>query len=150
MHHSSKPVHCILAVGGGVLPYSRELFGLAAIAGTLFLGACAVDVISIRQTPTNFVAEPSAQILVLSAKERVPLVEGKSRTLHEGTTWRKVGRVNEGDVYETKDQIVTVDASNEHEALLVVKDGMAVGFYLLVEHTFTAASKPIPFEATPR
>jgi hypothetical protein len=139
-----------LALGGGVLPYSRKLLGLAAVWGSFFLGACAVDVISIRQTPTNFIAESSTQILVLNTRERVPLVEGKSRPLREGTTWRKVGRVNEGDVYKTNDQVLTVDASNEHEAMLVVKDGMAVGFYLTVEHTFTAASKPIPFEATPR
>jgi hypothetical protein len=150
LHCVSKPVHCILALGGGVLLHLEKLSVLAVIGGAFFLGACAVDVISIRQTPTNFVAEPSAQILVLNTRERVPLVEGKSRALRAGTTWRKVGRITEGDVYETKDQVVTVDASNEHEAMLVVKDGMAVGFYLLVEHTFTAASKPIPFEATPR
>jgi hypothetical protein len=119
----------------------------AAVGSALLLAAC--DFIAIRQTPTVFVAEASPQTLVLNVQERVPLVEGKSRRLLAGTTWHKIGRVNEGDVYETKDQVVTVDASNEHEAQLVVKDGMAVGFYLPVEHSFTAASKPIPFEATP-
>lgn len=127
--------------------HSRILFVLAGLGAASFLQAC--NFIAIRQTPTTFVAEPSAQILVLSIRERVPLVEGKSRTLQAGTTWRKIGRVDEGDVYLTKDQAVTVDASNEQEAQLVVKDGMAVGFYLPVEHTFTAASKPIPFEAAP-
>lgn len=137
-------------LAGGVLLYSKRLGGLAALGFALLLQACAFNIIAIRQTPTTFVAEPSGQILVLRARERVSLLEGKSRTLHEGTTWRKIGRVNEGDVYLTKDQAVTVDASNEQEAQLVVKDGMAIGFYLPVERTFTAASKPIPFEATPQ
>jgi hypothetical protein len=129
------------------LPYSRKLRVSAVLGVALPLAAC--NFIAIRQTPTVFVAEPSPQTLVLNVQERVSLVEGKSRPLLAGTTWRKIGRVNEGDVYETKDQVVTVDASNEHEAQLVLKDGMAVGFYLPVEHSFTAAAKPIPFQATP-
>ncbi|HEY4125927.1 MAG TPA: hypothetical protein VGM36_15000, partial [Rhizomicrobium sp.] len=65
------------------MPFLAKFRLLAALGTALVLGAC--NFISIRQTPATFVAEPSMQILVLNSRERVPLLEGKSRTLQAGT-----------------------------------------------------------------
>jgi len=60
-----------------------------------------------------------------------------------------VGRIEQGEVYKTKDQVVTVEASNMYEAQLVLSGSLVVGFYLPVERTFTAADPPQQIQRTP-
>jgi len=43
----------------------------------------------------------------------------------------------QGVVYKSKDQVLTVEASNIYEANIVVLSNKLVGFYLPVEHTFS-------------
>jgi hypothetical protein len=110
--------------------------------------ACAFDVISIRQEPASF--EPisqSAQVLTLTELTRVPLGEGFATPLKMGSNWRQVGRIQQGDVFHTMDQVVAVEASNQHEADIVVNRDEIVGFYLIVEHTFTAAARPVAIKS---
>jgi hypothetical protein len=38
-------------------------------------------------------------------------------------------------VYATRDRVLTVEASNVHEAYIVVSNGKLVGFFLPVEKT---------------
>ncbi|HVN97529.1 MAG TPA: hypothetical protein VMT62_13960 [Syntrophorhabdaceae bacterium] len=54
-----------------------------------------------------------------------------------------VGTVSEGEVYKSKDQVLTVECSNIHEAYLVVSQGSLVGFYLPVEKGFVKLPEPI-------
>lgn len=116
----------------------------------LSLVSCAFDVITIRQQPTRFeAAGDSGQIWILAEGAKIELVEGHATELRKSTRWHKVGRIEHGDVFHTTDQIVAVEASNQHEADLVVSNGMAVGFYLLVERTFTPASRPTAIKLSP-
>jgi hypothetical protein len=62
--------------------------------------------------------------------------------LEAGTRWTQVGRIEQGDVFRTKDQIVQVEASDVYEAYVVLNGNNIVGFYLPVERTFTAVSPP--------
>lgn len=114
------------------------------IALLLSLTGCMVDLVSVRQAPATLtdVSAPGAP-LVLQSDATVFIGTGFSTKLKHGTTWRKVGRLPEGEVFTTRDQIVTVEASNIHEAQPVIKDGQVVGFYLPVERTFTRASAPV-------
>jgi hypothetical protein len=43
----------------------------------------------------------------------------------------------QGNVYRTRDQVVTVEGSHIHEAYIVVTERSLVGFYLPVERTFS-------------
>ena len=60
--------------------------------------------------------------------------------MKKGTTWDFVGTISSGDVFRTKDQILTVEASNIHEAYIVVSSDKLVGFYLPVEKSFSPLS----------
>jgi hypothetical protein len=68
--------------------------------------------------------------------------------LKSGTRWSHVGSTEHGDVFRTKDQIVTVEASNIHEAYLVLSNRVVTGFYLPVEKTFAPARKPVLLPTT--
>ncbi len=67
--------------------------------------------------------------------------------LKAGTTWRRVGNIEQGDVYSTKDQVVVVNSYNVFEAYIVVSDAQIVGYYLPVEESFVQ-SEPVPIELT--
>lgn len=124
---------------------------LCAMSCAVLLTGCAFDVITIRQMPADFHATPEAQqAWTLSEATKVRLREGHASDLRKGTTWRQVGRVEQGDVFHTSDQVVAVEASNQYEADLVVNRNAVVGFYLIVEHTFTPADPPVEIKTTPR
>jgi hypothetical protein len=72
----------------------------------------------------------------------VPLESWSTTTLNANTTWTFVGKIEQGDVYKSKEQTVTVWGSNFYEAYPVIKGGTLYGFYLPVEKTFTAIPKP--------
>ncbi|HYM17945.1 MAG TPA: hypothetical protein VEU06_05230 [Micropepsaceae bacterium] len=100
--------------------------------------------------PANFQSTPdSQQNWTLAQDMKVKLRQGFASNLKKGTVWKQVGHIEQGDVFRTGDQVVTVEASNQYEAYLVVNNGMAMGFYLPVEKTFTAADPPIAIKTTP-
>lgn len=105
---------------------------------------CAFDVIRVEQVPTNFSPTPTCtNSFILTKTVGIQLSGGYSRTLKKGTRWSCIGRITEGFVYKTKDQILTVEASNIYEANIVVSSGRLVGFYLPVEGTFSPVRKSI-------
>jgi hypothetical protein len=117
----------------------RLMLGMA-----LLLGACAFDVIHVQQVPANLEQIPGpAPEWTLSQDVTAHLREGSAAALKAETTWRAIGRIAQGDVYRTSEKVVTVEASNVYEAALVMKADVVVGFYLIVEHTFTAADPQI-------
>ncbi|HXP74157.1 MAG TPA: hypothetical protein VN823_08425 [Stellaceae bacterium] len=121
------------------------------LGAVLVLGACAFDVIQVRQVPATLETfSGPAPEWTLSQDVNVRLREGFSTLLKSGTTWHAIGRIPQGDVYRTSDQIVTVEASNVYEAAVVLKADVVVGFYLLVEHTFTAADPEVQIKRTIR
>lgn len=111
---------------------------LSILCVSISIAGCAFDVIRVEQIPVTFsTTNPCDSFFILAQDTNVPLGAGYSRTLKKETRWNCVGKVPQGDVYKTKDQILTVEASNIFEANIVVLSSVLVGFYLPVEGTFT-------------
>jgi len=108
------------------------------------LGGCAFDVIHIEQFPAKLDSKISCNIsFVLVKNVNIQFDGGYKRILKQGTKWNCIGRIVQGEVYKTKDQILTIEASNVFEAYIVVSSRKLVGFYLPVEHAFSALEHPI-------
>ena len=109
----------------------------------ILLNACAFDVIHVKQIPTSLESSNNpASLLELEEETTVSLGAGYKRTLKAKTRWEYVGKTSYGDVFKTKDQVLTVEASNIYEAYIVVSSSKLVGFYLPVEKTFSPLSDP--------
>ena len=110
----------------------------------VLLQACAFDVARVKQIPTQLETSSSTnRSFEMDMEVSVHLDTGYSRVLKKGSRWACVGTIPEGDVYRTKDQILTIEGSNIHEAFIVVKSQNLIGFYLPVERTFSPLSNPI-------
>jgi hypothetical protein len=108
---------------------------------SIFLNACAFDLMHVKQLPAQLDTKQEARSsFVLEKEETIDLGTGYTRVLKAGTSWNYVGKIENGDVFKTKDQILTVEASNIHEAYIVVSSEKIVGFYLPVEKTFSPLS----------
>lgn len=106
------------------------------------LTACAFDVFHLQQSPAQFTAGGNlTKAFVLEQDVPLTLAHGYRRVLKKGTRWSPVGSIAQGDVYRTPDQVLTVEASNIHEAYIVVASGSLVGFYLPIERSFTPATE---------
>jgi hypothetical protein len=116
----------------------------------LIVTGCAFDVVHVEQVPTRLEAggEP-ADGFVLDAEATVNVGAGYMRTLKRGTRWRYIGRIAQGAVYTTADQVLTVEASNIHEAYIVLRSRELVGFYLPVEKTFAPSPNVVALSMKP-
>ncbi|MBS0320732.1 MAG: hypothetical protein JSR18_09340 [Proteobacteria bacterium] len=111
-----------------------------AVAGglCLLLSGCAFDLAHVPQQPTTIVADSQVHAPIMLRQDAdLRLAYGYTRKLRAGSHWTYVLRITQGDVYRSPDQVLTVEASNIHEAYIVVRDAVVVGFYLPVEKTFT-------------
>lgn len=118
----------------------------------LLAGGCAFDVSYVKKVPVKFTSDKdlaAAPEFLLKDSVRVRLGTGFPTYLQNGTRWRLTGRTEVGSVYSTKDQIVTVEASNIYEAMLVVSNRNITGFYLPVEKLLVPVSPPIPIRTEP-
>ena len=110
---------------------------------------CAFDVVRVKQEPAKFEPGASAQDAWTLAKSvEISLDTGYKRKLNAGTRWQCIGKIENGDVYQTNDQILTVEGSNIYEACIVVSEENLVGFYLPANQTFSPLSskKLLPIE----
>ena len=110
----------------------------------LFLSACAFDLAHVTYTAATFQPmQNSTRTIVLSGE--VPLTDTPcySRTLRKTTRWNQVGTIAEGDVLRSKDQVLTLECSNVHEAYLVMVGDKLIGFFLPFEKGFVPHSPPI-------
>jgi len=126
----------------------------ALVSGlVLALSGCAFDLAHVPQTPVQLEGAPDRASFELADDVTINAGVGYKRTLKRGTRWRPVGRITQGDIYRTNDQVLTVEASNIHEAYIVVSSGKLVGFYLPVEKSFSSSTQirdlPIKELATP-
>ncbi len=103
----------------------------------MLLGGCPFDVIHVEQTPVHLESIDATKPFELMNEVKLDIGAGYHRVLKRGTQWRCVGRLSQGDVYTTRDQVLTVEASNIQEAYIVVDSSKLVGFYLPVEKTFS-------------
>ena len=130
----------------------RSGFFLLTCCLAAFCGACAFDVIHVEQHPVRLESAcADATPFELVADVTLAIGYGYERTLKAGTKWRCIGRLAQGDVYTSRDQVLTVEASNIHEAYLVVDSRNVVGFYLPVEKTFSplGVRRELPMKARP-
>jgi hypothetical protein len=111
---------------------SKRSLGILSLLA-LLVGSCAPAVV---QEPTQLTPTVGKSFRLTQAAE-VALATGYSTTLRENTTWQLVGTVPQGEVYRTRDQIVTLEGAHIHEGYIVVDQGALVGFYLPVERTFS-------------
>ena len=104
----------------------------------LILNSCAFDLVHVKQIPAQI--EPnklSASSFELLDEVNISLDSGYRRKLKKGTKWHYFGTISHGDIFQTNDQVLTVEASNIHEAYIVISSPNIVGFYLPVEKTFS-------------
>jgi hypothetical protein len=113
------------------------------------LSACAFDLAHVTYTAATFQpTQNSTRTLVLS--DDVPLTDtpcSYSRTLRKTTRWNQIGRIAEGDVLRSKDQVLTLECSNIHEAYLVMSGDKLIGFFLPFEKGFVPHSPTIALPA---
>ena len=119
--------------------------------GLACVSSCMFDIVRVKQAPANFslVADSSATF-TLNESVEVSIGTGFKPRLRSGTVWRQVGKIEAGDVFTTDDQVLTVEASNVHEARLVVRARALMGFYLPVEKTFVGIAIPRPLKISSR
>ena len=112
---------------------------------SLLVSSCAFDVYRIKLTPTQIDASTATKpSFMLSEDVTLNIGYGYERHLKKGSAWRHVGSISYGDVYHSKDQILTIEASNIYEAYLVISVRTLVGFYLPVEDAYTPLASPTP------
>jgi len=121
-----------------------HLFILSSLLlSSVMTASCAFDLAHVSTQATQFSPMPEAQRTIL-LQEVVEIDEAPcdyDRTLRQGTRWKLVGKLPEGDVFKPLDQVLTVECSNIFEAYLVVMEDFLVGFYLPVEKTFVPLSE---------
>jgi hypothetical protein len=123
----------------------RYFFGALQVAAVVLLVACAPSIV---QQPTQLTPGAGKNFRLTRAAE-VKLSTGYSTTLRANTRWELVGTVPQGEVYRTKDQVVTLEGDHIHEGYVVVKQGALVGFYLPVERTFSPVTEVQPLSIQP-
>lgn len=135
----------------GTLAMRRTL--PACLLLLLGLSGCAFDVSVLRTIPASFApGGECGRPWVLTQDTTVGLGTGFPTRLRRDTRWRCIGTVEAGQVYQTTDQIVTVEASNIHEARVVLRGHELVGFYLPVERRLAPVEPALPLsiqETTP-
>jgi len=128
---------------GGTFEVRRKRLASAGILAVLLLTGCAFDLAHVSFTPAQLAAQADAN-RSFTLKEAVDIsAPCYNRTLRKDTRWDLVGRIPEGEVFKSKDQAMTVECSNVHEAYLVVSKGSLVGFYLPVEKGFVKITDAI-------
>jgi hypothetical protein len=123
---------------------SKHFLGVLSLVA-LLLGSCAPTVV---QETTEFTPGVGKTFRLMQAAE-VALTTGYSTTLRANTTWQLVGTVTQGEVYRTRDQVVTLEGAHIHEGYIVVDQGMLVGFYLPVERTFSPVTPSMRLSTAP-
>jgi hypothetical protein len=102
------------------------------------LYACAVPVKQVHLEQP--ITPRTGDSFTLASDQSCSYGTGYSRKLRGGTHWNVIGDIQQGAVYRSKDQLLTVEGFDVHEAYIVVKNNYLEGFYLPVEKTFTPAS----------
>jgi hypothetical protein len=113
----------------------------------LTLTACAaVQHAPARLQPLAMSDQPDPRMLAQAT--RITLDTGYTRTLKAGSRWRAAGTVDQGDVYRPVGDVFTLEGAHIHEAWLVVRNGVLVGFYLPAEHGYSPLGATAPLHFT--
>lgn len=98
------------------------------------LNACSAQQVQLSAPMTVASVDDGAYQLVNPVTIRAPRTA--PLTLKAGTTWKQIGTIERGRVYDTSDQVVIVNSFDVQEAAVVVDNGMVVGYYLKISKTF--------------
>ena len=128
----------------------RFVLNTAVLLLGLLLWGCAFDVARVQQMPVTFAPAAAGASFVLREAAVVRIGTGYPVNLKAHTTWARIGTTEFGDVYTSRDQVLTVEASNIHEAALVMRETQIVGFYLLIEKKYCPATAPVTLAITPQ
>lgn len=122
----------------------RWMVGILGV-GLLILWGCAFNLVTLKQVPVGQTTVVDGKSSWRLAKDTsVSPARGQNIKLRSGTEWQYVCTIDQGDVYKTKDQVVTITASNTYEAYIVITDAGMTGFYLPLEKVFSPLSKVTP------
>ena len=122
----------------------KQVGFLVVLAVIGLIVGCAFDLADVKYRPALLESAANEETFTLAAD--IPIQGAPcnfSRSLRKGSRWFAVGKLAEGIVYRSRDQVLTVECSNVFEAYLVVTAERLVGFYLPVEKGFSPLSKPI-------
>jgi hypothetical protein len=123
---------------------------LLLTVGAMLLVGCAFDISHVQQLPILITPDSDVgKSFILNQNVKATLGTGFPTRLKANTRWHQVGSTEYGNLFATKDQIVTVEASNIYEAGLVVSNQFITGFYLIVEKKFAPVTRPIRIEIQP-
>ncbi len=114
----------------------RPVYFLHIIAFLVLLG-CAPRV---KMVSTEIAYHESNNLpgnIVIEENLRFSLSTGYGRSLKEGSLWKYVGTIPQGDVYKPVKNVFTVEGSNIYEAYIVLFGKELVGVYLPVEAAFS-------------
>ncbi|MDF3858874.1 MULTISPECIES: hypothetical protein [Achromobacter] len=123
------------------------LAAMACVAAAL--GACASDS-PVRAMYVPVVAGDAAGISQLSRDVAVAFSDGAAYTLSEGSRWRRIGALVQGDVYRPLDEPLRLGKGGGAEAYLVASSGRLLGFYLPAGSLFQPLPKPVPLPFSQR
>ena len=107
----------------------------------LVVAACAAMIDSSPVTYTPLATTTDAK---LRGSLEIKLSPPYKRTLADGSRWRLVGKVPQGNVYKPLDAPFSIEGRQVHEAYLVIAAGSLVGFYLPAEGGYSPLSGAIP------
>lgn len=114
---------------------------LLALLAIITFSGCAFDIVHVDQVPVQYEQESTKKpSFELKDEVNINLGTGYSRKLNKGTQWHYVNSITYGDIFKTKDQILTIEGSNIFEAFIVVSQKQLVGFFLPVEETYSPLS----------
>lgn len=108
-----------------------KLFAIVLVA---LVSSCAI-----QQTPLNSQLTKTTQesiFYTLSDAILVKVPNAKSIQLKADAKWKKVGYIEQGDVFSSTDQAVVIEGFNVYEGYIVVHESALVGFYLPFEKSF--------------
>jgi hypothetical protein len=107
----------------------------------LVIAGCAamIDSSPVSYTPVTATTEAR-----LRGNVEIKLSPPYKRTLADGSRWRLVGKVPQGNVYKPLDAPFSIEGRQVHEAYLVIAAGSLVGFYLPAEGGYSPLSGAIP------
>jgi hypothetical protein len=108
---------------------------VAAVA--LGLSACAPMIVSQPAELTAKASPSSTRAIRFNAPAEILAGFGSRRTIDAGSRWLYSGTLPQGAVYRPVDTVFTIQSRHAHEAYLVVKNNVLVGFFLPGESSFS-------------
>lgn len=104
---------------------------------SLLTAGCATPIVELSAPLSS--TEASDEPYRLQNAATVKVSNAAPVSLKAGTVWTRIGTIDRGAVFDTKDQVVIVNSFDVHEAALVVSDGTVVGLYLKALESYVEA-----------